>query len=47
MFVHHLWIWCHRDRKRALDPLELDLEMAVSFVWLLGIEPGRAASDLN
>lgn len=36
MHVHHM----HsepRDQKRVLDPLELELQIVVSHMWLLGI----------
>lgn len=40
----------HGGQKRVLDPLKLELQMILSHLWVLGIEPGscgRAASDLH
>ena len=39
-----------KDQKKALDLLELALELVVSDMWVLGIEPrsyARAASAFN
>jgi hypothetical protein len=39
----------HRGQERAPDSLELELQMVVSCLWVLGIKTGssgRAASDL-
>ena len=40
----------HRDQKRALDSLELELQMVVTTMWVLGTEPRsstRAVSALT
>ena len=45
--VYYLCACC---QKRALDPLELEVQAVVSCQWVLGIEPwssGRAASVLD
>lgn len=36
----HVTVGAHGDQKRVLDPLELELNTAVScFKWVLGTEP--------
>lgn len=35
----------YRVQKRALHPLELDLEIVVSHMWSLGIEVGFSARE--
>lgn len=39
MSVHHMFAWCLGMSGRRLDPLELELEMVVSIMWVLGAEP--------
>lgn len=44
------WVSAGRGQKRVLDPLELDLEIVGSCLWVLGIElgfSGRTASVLD
>jgi hypothetical protein len=33
------------DEKRSLDPLELVLQVVVSYQWVLGIEPGSSKNN--
>lgn len=35
----------HRDQKRVLDPQELGLQMTMSTVWVLGMEPRSCKSS--
>jgi hypothetical protein len=37
MYVHHMRAEARQDQKRALDYLELELQMVVSYQWVLGI----------
>ena len=30
MHMYHMHTWCHREAERALEPLELTLQMVVS-----------------
>ena len=49
-FVHLCTMYVHCPQKRALDPLELELEMVVSPVGVQGIKlgsSGKAASVFN
>jgi hypothetical protein len=48
--VHHVHIWWPWKQKGTSDPLELELKIVISHMWVLGIEPGssgRKASVLN
>lgn len=47
MPVHCVHGWCHGDRKRVLEPLELAFQVLWATVWVLEVEPvfsGRSAS---
>jgi hypothetical protein len=49
VFCPHVWLcpWC---LQRLSDPLELELQMVVTALWVLRIEPGsfgRVVSALN
>lgn len=35
----------HRDQKRALNPLELDLQTAVNHMWMVGIKPASSRTN--
>lgn len=48
--MRHLCVDARRDQKRKLDPLELELLMVVSLVWVLRTKlesSGRIVGTLN
>jgi len=50
MSVHHMCAVSSEARRGCWIPLELELEMVVIAMWVLGIEPrssARAANVLN
>ena len=48
LFVHHIHALACGDQKKALEPLELDLQITMSLlVWVLGTEPGSSKRTTN
>lgn len=49
VYYMHSWPVVQGGPSRVLDPLQLELQTAVSYMWVLGIKPrssGRAAREL-
>ena len=43
LFVYHIHALACGDQKKALEPLELELQITMSLlVWVLGTEPGSS-----
>ena len=46
MFLYHMYAGAHGGQKRALDPLELELQIILSAMWVSEIKPRSSARAL-
>lgn len=44
--VQHLRVWCLQGQKRAMNTLDLELELRAA-IWVLGFEPTFSVSSLR